>query len=153
MLPGPRGASRLLRRAPSLVQAEYLRSWLHQYPESNHPRGSLCAMQGNHVQACQGPDTRLGPSPSMMMLGLLYLLWTMSPHPYFLSLVGTSQKQGPQLMVSICHTGPQSPPVPVSTKTLQNPRDLEKMGCCACRGWTLISQILPAHLLMIPILD
>nr|XP_048311257.1 uncharacterized protein LOC125413677 isoform X3 [Myodes glareolus] len=49
--------------------------------------------------------------------------------------------------------GPQSPPVPVSTKTLQNPRDLEKMGCCACRGWTLLSQILPAHLLMIPILD
>lgn len=49
--------------------------------------------------------------------------------------------------------GLQSPPAPSSTKILQNQRDLEKMGCCACRGWTFISQILPAHLLMIPILD
>ncbi|XP_057635821.1 sperm flagellar protein 1-like [Chionomys nivalis] len=30
--------------------------------------------------------------------------------------------------------GLQSPPTPVSTKTLQNQRDLEKKGCCACRG-------------------
>lgn len=76
-----------------------------------------------------------------------------SPHPYVLSLVGVSQKQGPELMVSICHTGLQSPPAPSSTKILQNQRDMEKMGCCACRGWTFISHILPAHLLMIPILD
>ncbi|XP_036036449.1 sperm flagellar protein 1-like [Onychomys torridus] len=30
--------------------------------------------------------------------------------------------------------GLQSPPTPFSMKTLQNQRDLEKMGCCACRG-------------------
>ncbi|XP_008758240.1 sperm flagellar protein 1-like isoform X1 [Rattus norvegicus] len=30
--------------------------------------------------------------------------------------------------------GLQSPPAPSSTKILQNQRDLEKMGCCACRG-------------------
>lgn len=74
-------------------------------------------------------------------------------HPCLLSLVGACQKQGPELMVSICHTGLQSPPAPFSMKTLQNQRDLEKMGGCACRGWTLISHILPAHLLMSPILD
>ncbi|CAH6793284.1 LOC103691261 [Phodopus roborovskii] len=39
--------------------------------------------------------------------------------------------------------GLQSPPTPFSMKTLQNQRDLEKIGCCACKGWTLISQILP----------
>ncbi|KAL1789061.1 hypothetical protein HispidOSU_027865 [Sigmodon hispidus] len=43
--------------------------------------------------------------------------------------------------------GLQSPPPPFSMKTLQNQRDLEKMGSCACRGWTLISQIIPAHLI------
>ncbi|XP_031244571.1 uncharacterized protein LOC116103167 isoform X2 [Mastomys coucha] len=30
--------------------------------------------------------------------------------------------------------GLKSPPAPSSTKILQNQRDLEKMGCCACRG-------------------
>ncbi|GAB1292848.1 Sperm flagellar 1-like [Apodemus speciosus] len=30
--------------------------------------------------------------------------------------------------------GLQSPPAPSSMKILQNQRDLEKMGCCACRG-------------------
>lgn len=74
-------------------------------------------------------------------------------HMSVLSLVGAYQKQGPELMVSICHTGLQSPPAPSSTKILQNQRDLEKMGCCACRGWTFISQILPAHLLLLPSLD
>ncbi|XP_055464904.1 sperm flagellar protein 1-like isoform X3 [Psammomys obesus] len=31
-------------------------------------------------------------------------------------------------------TGLQSPPTYVSMKTLQNQKDSEKMGCCACRG-------------------
>ncbi|XP_051001511.1 LOW QUALITY PROTEIN: sperm flagellar protein 1-like [Acomys russatus] len=48
--------------------------------------------------------------------------------------VPESWKQDPELMVSICHSGLQSPPTPFSPKTLQNQRDLEKMGCCARRG-------------------
>lgn len=99
----------------------------------------------------RAPDTRAGPSPSMITSesALLSMDHVLSPHPYVLSLVGAYQKQGPELMVSICHTGLKSPPAPSSTKILQNQRDLEKTGCCARRGWTFISQILPAQLLMI----
>lgn len=35
-------------------------------------------------------------------------------------------------MVSVYHTGLLSPPAPISVKTLQKQRALEKMGSCAC---------------------
>uniref|UniRef100_A0A8D2D8Q2 Calponin-homology (CH) domain-containing protein n=1 Tax=Sciurus vulgaris TaxID=55149 RepID=A0A8D2D8Q2_SCIVU len=121
---------KVFRKLCFCVSEEDIRKVVANVPGAIEP--ILCALR----EKVEASTAQAGSSGAALHVCRLVqptnMLQTPGASKFDLSEALLSSCGGPELMVSVCHTGLLSPTAPTSVKTLQDQRALEKTGTCAC---------------------